>query len=923
VTLASETGGGATAPLTTTLRPRLELDGPWQFEFVSEDGERQAMPDILVPSVWQAQYAELRHAFGTGIHRRCIAVPPGWAGSAVYLCVGAANYRTEVLTDGVPVGTHDGGYLPFAFDLGDRLTPGTEAQLTLRVTLPSQRPRAEGEPSFADIPHGKQSWYGPLGGVWQSIWLEARPQRHIRDLRLGTDSEGTCRARLALGGPTSSAGRECVRLTVRDHDDRVAAQSEHVAHGSQVDLGATVDAPDLWSPDHPVLYHVSVELLRDGTVVDEMHRMTGFRSIAAHGGELRLNGKPFVLRGALDQDYYLDSLCTPPSEEFLEDQLRKAKALGFNCLRCHIKAPDPRYLEVADRLGMLLWCEMPNWGQWSPEAAERGLATLAGMIARDDHHPSIMAWTIVNEDWGTDLTVDPQQRDWVKQAYRRIKALDPSRLVIDNSPCEPNFHLLTDIADYHFYRGIPDQRDEWDAFVDAFAGRRCPLFSPHGDAEPTGDEPLIVSEFGNWGLPRPDALRDKDGRQPWWFDTGSDWGEGVMLARGIETRFRQYHLDRVFGTLDRFVAATQEQQFQALKHAIESMRARPEIAGYVVTELTDTHWEANGLMDMARTPRDFSSRFAALNADTVLRPRVARHGIRPGDSVAVELAVAHDAHVPVEGAMLRWRWDDGREGAGRPVPTLARGVHTLPTLAINVPSHRTPGDATLHLQLVERSGAVRARTEVTLTILPANSALSPLPAVWPANPGLSHWLEDAGIPTVPDHSAADVIAATRLDGELVALVRRGARLLLLVDEPDAIPSPPGVVPVYPEFPRAAVASRDNSVWRGDWASGFSWLRRSGPYREIPGPPLLGNAFARVMPRHVLLGFRTDDFADDVRAGIVIGWIHRGAALIGRRRLGHGHAVISTLPVHRPAAAGDPVARLLSRALLRDAVEQTR
>jgi hypothetical protein len=910
--------GDHAAALTSTHRPRIGLDGAWAFEFLTEDGDSQPMSDIQVPGVWQGQYPALRIGFGTGVYRRRVTVPSDWTGASIHLCVGASNYLTEVLVSGALVARHEGGYLPFSCDLTGRVTPGEEALLEIRVKLPSQRPQLDGTPSFADIPHGKQSWYGPLGGIWQSLWIEARPARQIESLRLGTDVVGVCRARVVLHGSSLAGVEDRLRLIVRSADGRTVARCERTGPGDEFDLQTAVDSPALWSPDTPVLYDVSVELTRNGTVVDAVHRKTGFRSIAARGGELMLNGQPFVLRGALDQDYYLDTLCTPPSEAFLEDQFCKAKAMGFNCLRCHIKVPDPRYLDIADRLGMLLWCEMPNWGQWSEAAAERGLTTLEGMMTRDDHHPSIIAWTIVNEDWGTDLTQDPAQRAWLKRAFQRTKAFDRSRLVVDNSPCEPNFHLRTDIADYHFYRGIPDRRDQWDGFVSAFAKRAYPLFSPHDDAEPAGDEPLILSEFGNWGLPRRDALRDHAGREPWWFDTGSDWGEGVMLTHAMETRFHQYHLGRVFGSLERFVAATQEQQFQALKYEIESMRAQPAIAGYVVTELTDTHWEANGLMDMARNPRDFSGRFAAVNAPTVLLPRLARHAVRPGECVPVALGIAHDGPSPLDGMRLRWHWDNQPEASEQPLPPLYRGTHALTELQIDIPGIRPPGEARLHLAVVDPSGDARARNEVSMTVMPEPISGTPVPSVWHSNPGLSRWLEDAEIPVVQDRDQAQVLVATRLDDQLIELVRRGARLLLLVDDIDAIPSPPGVVPVYPEFPRAAVVSRESSVWRGDWASGFSWLRRTGAYADIAGPPMLGNAFAAVMPNHVLLGFRSDDFAEDVRAGMVMGWIHRGAALVARRTLGDGAAVLCTLPVHRAEALGDPMARQLSRALVRDA-----
>ena len=258
-----------------------------------------------------------------------------------------------------------------------------------------------------------------------------------------------------------------------------------------------------------------------------------------------------------------------PSIAFLEDQFRKAKELGLNCLRCHIKAADPRYYEVADRMGMLIWTELPNGGMATDRSRGRKEKLLKGIVDRDGNHPSIIIWTIINENWGVDLVNDADHRDWLKRTFAWLKAYDPTRLVVDNSPLAPSFHVESDIADYHFYAAIPDHRDEWDKFVDELARRASWLYSPHGDAVITGREPLMCSEFGNWGLPYPKDLRDKKGEEPWWFETGHDWGEGVMYAHGVENRFSDWSLDRVFGDLRRFVIAAQWQQFRALKYQIE------------------------------------------------------------------------------------------------------------------------------------------------------------------------------------------------------------------------------------------------------------------------------------------------------------------------------------------------------------------
>ena len=167
----------------------------------------------------------------------------------------------------------------------------------------------------------------------------------------------------------------------------------------------------------------------------------GFRTIETRDGRFYLNGEPLYLRGALDQDYYPDTICTVPSVEFLEDQFRKAKELGLNCLRCHIKAADPRYYEVADRMGLLVWTELPNGGMSTERSRGRKEKLLKGIVDRDCNHPSIVIWTIINENWGVDLVHDADHRDWLKRTFAWLKAYDPTRLVVDNSPLAPSFHV--------------------------------------------------------------------------------------------------------------------------------------------------------------------------------------------------------------------------------------------------------------------------------------------------------------------------------------------------------------------------------------------------------------------------------------------------------------------------------------------------
>jgi hypothetical protein len=479
-----------------------------------------------------------------------------------------------------------------------------------------------------------------------------------------------------------------------------------------------------WSPDAPNLYRIRLELMRGGEVKDEIADNFGFRTIETRGGKFYLNGEPLYLRAALDQDYYPDTICTVPSVEFLEDQFRKTKELGLNCLRCHIKAADPRYYEVADRMGVLIWTELPNGGMATDRSRGRKEKLLKGIVDRDVNHPSIIIWTIINENWGVDLVNDADHRDWLKRTFAWLKAYDPTRLVVDNSPLAPSFHVESDIADYHFYAAYPDHREQWDQFVEELSNRASWLYSPHGDAVITGREPLMCSEFGNWGLPYPKDLRNERGEEPWWFETGHDWGEGVMYAHGVENRFSDWSLDRVFGDLRRFVIAAQWQQFRALKYEIEAMRRKPSLSGYVITELHDCHWESNGLLDMRRNPRVFHELFKTVNADTVIAPRWERLSYWAGESAKVEVHLAHGAGPAIEGATVEVRIGDSRTVLN--VPRVeAPAVLDLGAVELSVPDGPEPNLRRFHFELRAPDGSMLAQNHLDAAVHPRRAPARP------------------------------------------------------------------------------------------------------------------------------------------------------------------------------------------------------
>jgi len=890
-------------------RTRFSLDGVWDFR---RDATSTDVYLVTVPAPWQASPA-LRDYTGVGWYRRTLDLPAAWLaeGRVVILHFGAVDDFAEVWLNDVPVGAHEGGYLPFELDVTAAARPGANT-LTVRVT--------DSLKHFPEVPHGKQSWYGMLSGLWQPVWIESRPAVHIQHVRVmpqGEEVDVTVR----LNREPSPGVR--LRYEISAPAGEVCAVLETASLHPRLH----VPAPRLWDIDTPHLYTVRVTL--EGTSPDSIVETFGFRTIEAREGQLWLNRRPLYLRGALDQDYYPEHICTPPSEAFLEDQFRKAKAMGLNCLRIHIKMGDPRYYTVADRVGLLIWTELPNAQRLTPAAQRRARETLMGMVERDGHHPSIIIWTIINESWGIDLT-DPAQRAWLAETYDALKSLDPSRLVVGNSACRGNSHVVTDIEDFHNYYAMPDHYTHWRDWVANFAGRpawtfahayttyaewqaflRDPWNAPPQPLAPEvrrrGDEPLIVSEFGNWGLPDVMRLLDDDGAEPWWFETGLEWGNGVMYPHGVQARYTQYHLHRAFPTFRDFIAACQRQQYAALKYEIEQIRRRASLAGYVITEFTDVHWESNGLLDMRRNPKDFFPALAALNSDDVIIPEWERLAYWSGEACTLALSLSHFSAADLRDSRLEWQVENAPalRGVFENLAPRPAGVTTVGTLTFTAPETPQPVRLRVTLHLFRADGAPVAAHHQELYVFPRFAAPVQIKLY---TPELDAPLRALGYTVVEDVAEADVVVAAALTDALRAYLLQGGRVLWLAECDDALQTHLGGLTVVP---------RHGQDWQGDWAGSLSWLCRDQLFSALPTAGEVDFLFADLTPEHVIVGLSPRDFAVDVHAGLTVGWLHKTVGLIAERRVGQtGRLLISTFRL-RARLVDNPVAAWM----LRDMVER--
>ncbi len=920
------------------MRHHRSLNGVWQFQ-VDADGSLTVdtlAPDreITVPLPWQAAFPELERYSGYAWYRTEVTLDETWLAGELLLKFGAVDYWCQVFVNGQLAGEHEGGYTPFTLPVRAYVQPGVN-QIAVRVYDMAQTgitierwpqdvtaSRAPFDP--VNVPHGKQDWYINVGGLWQDVTLTAVPRTYIEAAHITTDIHtGDVRVRVRLSGAAASLNTGEVAVTVGD----VTVTAALAAGQPEYDLALTVKSPAWWSPDQPTLYTAVVRLTAPGTD-DTISVRFGFREISTRDGQLLLNGEPLYLLSALDQDYYPETIYTVPSEAYLRDEFAKAKALGFNNLRCHIKPPDPLYLDLADEMGLLIWAEIPSWrtfhvkpsllpgGADVPEAVrDRARQTLTEMIERDFNHPSLVIWTIVNEDWGTATALSAPDREWLADMYDLCKQLDPTRLVVDNSACMnswgPNLHVKSDLDDFHVYANIPDHAGYFEQMIRQISLRPLWTYSHAGDAVRTGHEPLILSEFGNWGLP---SLSAYDGEEPKWFHLGAWWSAFDGLPgwpRGVVKRFKQLGLTAIWPDYDAFATAAQWHQFQALKFEIETMRRHNALQGYVLTELTDVYWESNGVLDFNRGPKVFHEVLSTVNAPDVIAPQPERYAYWDDQTMNARLYVSHYSGRDWAGSRLGWTL--GAAQGEIAVPAVERGaVSDLGTQQWTFMPVERATMTQVTFQLDAADGSALARNTLDVLVLPASARTAAYTgeiAVVSADMNadspfsLLSAARRLGYRAGSDLSAAQMVLTDEPTAEALAWVRAGGTMLFLSSGPS---------------PFFWCQSR-GGTYGGGWINNYSWLR-PGVYRRLAVGSPLTLPFREIMPAFTIMGLPVEDetVQPDFLAGQISGWVQLPAVHTVQFRYGTGRVIMTTFNLLRALQhnQADPMAA----AMLHDLVD---
>jgi len=660
----------------------LNLNGVWQFEFDPDcvgveqgwhSGRRDFTREIAVPFPWESSLSGIQAPDyqGAAWYQRTFQVPDEWRKHRVLLKFGAVDWEARVWVNGVFVGVHRGGYVPFEFDITDHLVPGDNT-LVVRAF----------DDTHPDYPSGKQTgWYTRTSGIWQTVYLEAIGDARLTQLHVTPDVANEVAyidARII-----GAADEYSLELTFLERGlPEVRRVVMHNGASTHVRVTVPIPDPELWSPEHPALYELTATLLRDEVIVDSVQTYFGMRTISRgrYGDRpyeyILLNGEPIYLIGALHQSFHPDGIYTYPSDSVIRGDIERAKnEYGFNFLRIHIKVDEPRLYYWADRLGLLIMYDLPNTTHDNDKSRAYWEQTFREAVARDYNHPSIFSWVLFNETWGIghgEYTDETQQ--WVADMYGLAKSLDTTRLVEDNSPCRYD-HVVTDINSWHFY--IDDYAKARQHIGHVVAETHDGSGFNYIGGRTQGIQPLINSEFGNVSA----GGGDRD----------ISWG---------------------------------------VKYLTNELRRHDKICGYIYTELTDLEWEHNGVMNYDRSRKEFgySSHVPGFSIRQINAPDFLVIDCEPcpsadaGETLSIPVAISHWSRRDEENIELHWVLT-GVDVRGRtkvysqdrrPASWVPYTVHPLGDISVTLPNERCL--ATLAVWLRGRRGILLASNYINIDV---------------------------------------------------------------------------------------------------------------------------------------------------------------------------------------------------------------
>jgi hypothetical protein len=534
----------------------LNLNGIWQFSAAQADDKPPVNKildgRILVPFPVESALSGVGKHFNRLWYRRQFKIPADWNNQRILLHFGAVDWKAKVWVNGKEVGEHRGGYDAFTFDITDQLKQNSEQELIVGVFDPTD---SGSQPRGKQVKRPGGIYYTPTTGIWQTVWLEPvnRPAS-IKTIKIIPNVSTT---EVSISWESlGDFGNSMTKIELLEGDKVVAnANSTGKSHTLKI------VNPKLWSPEAPTLYRVKITVTgsSDETGSDSVESYFGLRSIAVgkdeHGvTRLLLNGKPCFMAGPLDQGFWPDGLYTAPTDEALRYDIEITKKLGFNATRKHVKVEPQRWYYWCDKLGLLVWQDMPSGDRSigprdpdvvrTPESAKQYETELKAMIDGLYNHPSVVMWVVFNEGWGQFDT--RRITEWTKQ-------YDPTRLADGASGWADRG--VGDVHDFHVYPGPASPR-------------------------PESTRAAVLGEFGGLGL----SVK------------GHLWNEKTWSYRGVSDS----------NDLTR--------KYERLLHRVYELKDKPGLSAAIYTQLTDVETEANGLLTYDRAVIKVDvSRVAAVN----------------------------------------------------------------------------------------------------------------------------------------------------------------------------------------------------------------------------------------------------------------------------------------------------------------------
>lgn len=433
------------------------LNGLWDYAIIEKGKHTPSVFDgkILVPFAVESSLSGVAKTVGAEkelVYRRSFDVPSSWKGKRVLLHFGAVDWKTDVWVNDVKVGSHTGGFTPFSFDITEALQRKNNT-LLVKVWDPTDKGY---QPRGKQVSRPEGIWYTPVTGIWQTVWLEPVSESYIQDLRITPDIDNSLLSLKALVKDATS--KDLVEVKIFD-GQQLVAQGKSI-NGECVQVAMPENAK-LWSPESPFLYTLKVSLKQNGKLVDEVSSYAAMRKYSSKRDangivRLELNNKPLFQFGPLDQGWWPDGLYTAPTDEALLYDIQKTKDFGFNMIRKHIKVEPARWYTYCDKLGIIVWQDMPS-GDRNPEWQNRKYFEGTEMKRSAESeacyrkewkeimdalysYPCIGTWIPFNEAWGQFKT--PEIVEWTKQ-------YDPTRLV--NPASGGNHYTCGDMLDLHNY----------------------------------------------------------------------------------------------------------------------------------------------------------------------------------------------------------------------------------------------------------------------------------------------------------------------------------------------------------------------------------------------------------------------------------------------------------------------------------------